>query len=141
MKPTPVLVTTDVVLFGTDSSNADEAVLLIQRKNPPYQNAWALPGGFVDPGEDLPEAAARELYEETNVDATNLLQVGAFGNPKRDSRGRVITIAYTTKIARTNVQPKAADDAKNVRWFSITELPDLAFDHAEIIEAALRVQD
>jgi len=139
MKPTPMLVTADVVLFGENTFDG-LSVLLIQRKNPPHQFSWALPGGFVDPGEDLLAAAQRELEEETNLRINNLKQVGAFGNPMRDSRGRVVTIAFTAKVNVADFEPKAMDDAMNIGWFLLDELPPLAFDHAEIIKEAMAIQ-
>jgi 8-oxo-dGTP diphosphatase len=138
MKPTPMLVTADVVLFGENTFNG-LSVLLIQRKNPPHQFCWALPGGFVDIGEDLLAAAQRELEEETNLKIDNLKQVGAFGNPKRDARGRVVTIAFTAKVCVEDFEPKAMDDAMNIGWFLLEELPPLAFDHDEIIKEALSI--
>ena len=133
MKPVPILVATDVVLFGI---GPEVSVLLIQRKNEPFKDAWALPGGFVDPDEDLMQAALRELVEETSVEITNAIQVGAYGNPGRDPRGRVVSIAYTAHVEITDVKPKAADDAKKVAWHPLKKLPELAFDHARIISDA-----
>lgn len=135
MKPVPMLVTADVVLFGENIFDG-LSVLLIQRKNPPHQFSWALPGGFVDPTEDLPAAAERELEEETNLKISNLRQIGAYGKPNRDPRGRVVTIAFTAKIKIKDFEPKAMDDAMNIGWFLLDELPPLAFDHAKIIKDA-----
>ncbi len=129
-----IFVTVDCVVLQTDGT--DFQLLLIQRKNEPYKDYWALPGGFVDENEDLEAAAARELYEETTVKATDLLQIGAFGKPFRDPRSHVVSVAYYT-LLKEKVQAKANDDAKEVGWFSIKELPLLAFDHQEIIECAL----
>ncbi len=129
-----IFVTVDCVVLQTDGT--DFQLLLIQRKNEPYKDYWALPGGFVDENEDLEVAAARELYEETTVKATDLLQIGAFGKPFRDPRSHVVSVAYYT-LLKEKVQAKANDDAKEVGWFSIKELPLLAFDHQEIIECAL----
>ena len=135
MKPTPVLLTTDVVLF-TQDENALE-ILLIKRLNPPFKDCWALPGGFVDQMEDLEPAAMRELEEETNVRVSNLFQVGAYGDPKRDERGRVVTVAFIGEVVKSRVSVKAADDAKEVGWFKVKNLPELAFDHDIIIHDAL----
>lgn len=129
-----IFVTVDCVVLQTDGT--DFQLLLIQRKNEPYKDYWALPGGFVDENEDLEAAAIRELYEETTVKATDLLQIGAFGKPFRDPRSHVVSVAYYT-LLKEKVQAKANDDAKEVGWFSIKELPLLAFDHQEIIECAL----
>ena len=136
MKPTPVLLTTDVVLFGKNSKE-ELHVLLIQRENPPFQNYWALPGGFVDPNEDLEDAAKRELFEETSLEINQLNQFGAYGNPNRDERGRVVTVAYFAEVNMYSYKPVAKDDAKNVSWFKLNKLPHLAFDHVQIISDAL----
>ncbi len=135
MMPTKYLVATDVVLFTQDDALE---VLLIQRKNQPFQNAWALPGGFLDPEEDLCAGALRELHEETGIKLMDATQLGAYGAPHRDPRGRVISIAFYAQTDKKAVKPKAADDAKNVGWFSVDALPPLAFDHAIIIADALR---
>lgn len=133
--PDTFLVATDVVLFGRDGDSI--SVLLIQRKNPPFQNAWALPGGFLDKPEDLMEGALRELHEETGIILAHALQVGAYGKPDRDPRGRVISIAFTAEIEKKSQLPVAADDAKNVAWHPLNLLPELAFDHARIIQDAV----
>ena len=135
MVPEKYLVATDVVVITDDEQ---PEVLLIQRKNPPYQNAWALPGGFVERDEDLPEGALRELAEETGIILKEAVQIGAYGKPGRDPRGRVISIAFTACVKKQNLKPKAADDAKNVAWHSVAQLPPLAFDHAQIIADALK---
>ncbi len=136
MKPTPVLVATDFVLFGREGDQL--FLLLIQRLNEPFKDNWALPGGFLDPGEDLEDCAIRELREETNVKLTKALQVGAYGHPERDPRGRVISIAFTAVINKGDHTAKAADDAKALRWFNLSALPDLAFDHHQIVKHAYR---
>ena len=127
-------VTVDCVLFAQEPDGL--AVLLIQRKHPPFQGQWALPGGFLDPGESPEEAAARELKEETSLGGIALKQVGCFGRPDRDPREHVIAIAHYAVIDARAHQPVAADDADNVTWFPLKALPALAFDHQEIIEAA-----
>lgn len=126
-------VTVDIAVF---SSNALD-VLLIQRKHPPFEGHWALPGGFIEMEETLETSARRELEEETGVTDVALIEVGAFGAPSRDPRGRVITIAYATVIEKSTVNVKAGSDASEAAWFSNTELPKLAFDHTEIIQKAL----
>lgn len=108
-------------------------VLLILRKNPPYQNHWALPGGFLDVGEDLDVAAARELEEETGLRDLPLRQIGAFGSAKRDPREHVVSIAFLGVVDSELPTPVAADDAADARWFPLNDLPPLAFDHAEIV--------
>jgi 8-oxo-dGTP diphosphatase len=108
-------------------------ILLIKRVNDPYKDCWALPGGFVDENEDLEMAAKRELFEETNIHAIQLKQIGAFGTPNRDPRGHMISIAYQTHWENDHII-LARDDAKEVRWFSMIDLPELAFDHLDIIK-------
>jgi 8-oxo-dGTP diphosphatase len=113
--------------------------MLIERKHEPFAHTWALPGGFVDPNETVEEAAARELVEETGVvlpEAPAL--VGVFSKPGRDPRGWVISVAYALHLPHQQLDPKAGDDAAQVRWFNLDELPPLAFDHADIIRKALQ---
>ncbi len=131
--PRPAI-TVDCVIFCKDPDGLH--LLLIQRKNPPYQNCWALPGGFLDPGESPEAAAARELEEETGLSGIPLTQFHTFGAPDRDPREHVISIAHYAIIDKKDHTPTAADDAAAVEWFPIDKLPDLAFDHAEIIEMA-----
>lgn len=129
-----IFVTVDIVVFR--KKNAQKEILLIQRKNEPFKNQWALPGGFVDNDEDLETAAKRELREETRVVASNLQQVKAYGNPYRDPRGYMVSVAYFTTVDR-DTNAVAADDAKALQWFAVENLPDLAFDHQTIIEDTL----
>lgn len=107
-------------------------LLLIQRNNPPFQNAWALPGGFVDEHETLEASARRELQEETHLEVPELTWLGAYGDPGRDPRGRTITLAYYCLLEGVH-QVQAGDDAGQARWFQLDQLPELAFDHAEIV--------
>ena len=116
-------------------------VLLIERANDPFGGLWALPGGFVEIDEDLPDTARRELREETGIEieeGTRLAQLGTFGRTGRDPRGRVISVVYLTSVCRTGSAPKAGDDAARAKWFPMSRLPELAFDHAEIIAEAKR---
>ncbi|MCG3207358.1 MAG: NADH pyrophosphatase [Anaerolineae bacterium] len=130
-------VTVDVVIF-TILDNALQ-VLLIQRKAWPFAGMWAIPGGFVKMTESLEQAAYRELQEETNVgsDDVYLEQLYTFGEPRRDPRTRVITVAYFALVGADKLDPRAASDAANVGWFSVYDPPELAFDHAEILQYAL----
>ena len=129
-------VTTDIVIF---TIRQDELkVLLIKRAMPPHQGEWALPGGFVDLDESLEKAARRELEEETGVSGVYLEQLYTFGQPDRDPRERVITVAYYALIPTDTVEIRAATDAEGVSWFGMHELPDLAFDHQEILAMAHR---
>jgi 8-oxo-dGTP diphosphatase len=129
-----VTMTTDIVIFTIRGGSLE--VLLIQRGNPPFQGCWALPGGLLEEDEDLDVCARRELEEETGVAGLELEQFHAFGKPGRDPRGRVVTVAYLTLVRPDRLSPKAASDAAGVRWFALGELPQLAFDHHEIIATA-----
>lgn len=130
--PQNIKVTVDAVVFTHDHRE----VLLIQRKNDPFEGQWALPGGFVEDDEDLDTAVGRELEEETGISVTTLRQFQAFGAPDRDPRGRAISVAYYTVVNKADFNPQAATDAKDVRWFPLADLPKLAFDHAGILSQA-----
>src|SRR5258708_34826060 len=123
-------VTADIAIVTLEEK---PRVLLIQRKHDPFAGCWALPGGFVDEGERLIDAARRELREETSVENAELEQLHTFGGPGRDPRGWTVTIAYLARVRPDQVKPIAADDAAAVAWFPLDELPALAFDHAEIL--------
>ena len=125
-------VTVDCLIFNLQSA---KEILLIRRKNPPFKNEWALPGGFIDMNETLKESAIRELNEETGISGIELHQLDTYGDPGRDPRGRVVSIIFWGIIKNIN-QVKAGDDAKEAEWFSLDDLPGLAFDHKKIIIAA-----
>ena len=129
------MVTVDAAVFALVEGKAK--LLLVQRKHEPFQGSWALPGGFVEIDEDLQEAAARELGEETGLRDVPLEQLHTFGKPGRDPRGRAITVVYSGIAGKDWQQIKAADDAAQVRWFDIDNLPQLAFDHDEISRCAI----
>lgn len=134
--PRPAL-TVDIVIFTLRDNRLQ--VLLIQRANEPFAGCWALPGGFVNMEESLEEAAARELEEETGIKEAYLEQLYTYGDPDRDPRGRVVTVAYFALIpADAPVRREGGSDASQARWFPVDRLPPLAFDHAEIIAYALR---
>lgn len=127
-------VTTDIAIF---TIRQDELkVLLIKRALAPHQGMWALPGGFVRLDESLEEGARRELEEETGVCDVYLEQLYTFGEPDRDPRERVITVAYYALIPSEEFDIQAGSDAEGVGWFGMHELPALAFDHADILEMA-----
>lgn len=132
--PRPAL-TADCVVFAPGAD--DVHVLLIERGREPYQGSWALPGGFMEMDETVEECAARELEEETGLSGVSLEQIGAFSAVDRDPRGRTVTIAFWTLVDRDSVSPRAADDAKETRWFPLQQLPALAFDHGDIITRAV----
>ena len=129
-------VTTDILVFTIHKGKLK--ILLIKRKNPPYQGAWAIPGGFIEMDEDLEESALRELKEETGVEEANLIQLHAFGKPNRDPRMRVITVAYITFIPLNRLRFKANSDAKQSCLVPVYALPKLAFDHSKIINFAIK---
>jgi 8-oxo-dGTP diphosphatase len=124
-------VTVDIVIVTREPH---PRVLLIRRKSDPFAGAWALPGGFVDPGEPLAAAAERELKEETGVADVDLEQLAAFGDPGRDPRGWTVSVAFLARVA-ADTTAMAADDAAKVGWHRLDKLPKkLAFDHATILE-------
>jgi 8-oxo-dGTP diphosphatase len=127
-------VTVDIVIFTIHSREL--RVLLVKRGIPPFVGQFAIPGGFVHEDEDLDQAALRGLKEETGVSEVYLEQLYSFGNPKRDPRGRVITVAYFALISADRPL-KASSDAAEAKWWSVDTLPKLAFDHAMILEYAL----
>jgi 8-oxo-dGTP diphosphatase len=122
-KPTTPLLTVDVIIETTGG------IVLIERKNPPP--GWALPGGFVDVGESLAQAAVREAREETSLEVTLTEQFFAYSDPKRDPRGSTVTVVF---LGRASGTPRAEDDAKNVGVYALDELPVLAFDHGQILD-------
>ncbi|NVO10615.1 MAG: NUDIX hydrolase [Bacteroidales bacterium] len=131
-----MLVTVDALVFLIDSSQQFPKILLIQRKNQPFKDSFALPGGFVEMDELLCNAAKRELFEETGLQGVELNQLATFDNINRDPRDRNICIAYYGFTTLENSQIKGGDDAKNAVWVSLNNLPPLAFDHSEIIKFA-----
>lgn len=128
-----IAITVDAVIFKDLKSLSN--ILLIKRKNEPFKNSWALPGGFLEENESLKAGARRELLEETGVDVENLNQLKTYGKIGRDPRGRTVSIAFIG-IVDKELKIKAGDDANEVNWFKLDELPDLAFDHSEIINDA-----
>ncbi len=127
-------VTVDIVLLRHGEQGPE--VLLIQRAHPPFAEHWALPGGFVDKGETLAQAAHRELQEETGLKETQLRQLAAFGTPGRDPRGWTISIAFWGWLKGNPALIKAGDDASHAAWWQLDHLPPLAFDHAQILATA-----
>ena len=127
-------VTTDCVIFGYDLREG-LSVLLVQRGIDPYKGRWAFPGGFLKMDEDADTGARRELMEETGFEAGSITQFGAFTDVDRDPRERVITIAYMALVRKGSVQ--GGDDAADARWFPVSAVPPLAFDHDRILRIAL----
>lgn len=138
MSPLPPLmrVAADTLTVRVGPQGRLEA-LLVRRANEPFRGMWAIPGGFVELDEDLPDAAARELAEETSVRPASLDQVGAWGRPGRDPRGRTVTAVYVAVARPGQDLPQAGDDAADAAWHPLGELPPLAFDHAAVIPPAL----
>jgi len=135
--PRPMLTADVVTICWRDG---DLAVLLIRRAHPPYRNRWAFPGGFVEENEPLEDAARRELKEETGLAVSSLDQFHAFGDPGRDPRGHVVTVAYLALLGADGIgaqTPRAGSDAADLGWFPVHHLPPLAFDHARILSVAL----
>lgn len=107
-------------------------ILLIERKHPPYENTWALPGGFIEMDETLEKSALRELHEETGLILKDVEQFATYGDPGRDPRGRTISVVYSAIIKKL-LPLKAGDDASKAKWVELNKLPELAFDHKKII--------
>jgi len=127
--------TVDCVVFGFDEDELK--VLLIERALAPFKGRWALPGGFVHVAETVDAAARRELVEETGLTGVFLEQLYTFGEVNRDPRERVVSVAYFALVKLAAHETKAATDAADARWFPVSDLPDLAFDHAAILDTAL----
>jgi len=128
-------VAVDIVIFTIQSGEL--CVLLVKRAIPPFADQFAIPGGFVLDGESLDQAALRELKEETGVSEVYLEQLYSFGDPGRDPRGRVISVAYYALIATDRSPLIAGSDAAEARWWPIRKLPPLAFDHGKILDYSL----
>lgn len=127
-------IATDAVIFGFDGGQLQ--ILLIKRKDAPFKNKWALPGGFLQPYETVDECVRRELEEETSLRSPYMEQFGVFSEVDRDERWRVVSIAYYSVVRLTEV--KGGDDAKDARWFPLDKVPALAFDHNMILHKAIR---
>jgi len=133
-KPITPLVAVDAVIL----MNNKQGLVLIRRKNPPFQGELALPGGFVDVGESVEQACIREAKEETNIDVRIIKLIGVFSEPKRDPRGHNISIAFLCEPFTENEKPKALDDAAALEIFPLTQISSLklAFDHKDIIKSS-----
>jgi 8-oxo-dGTP diphosphatase len=129
--------TVDCVVFGLDLDEDSLKVMLIERDVEPFAGVWAIPGGFVRSDETLIAAATRELQEETGIADVFLEQLFTFADPGRDPRGWVVSVAYYALVSPDKHEIHATTDARQARWFPVTSLPRLAFDHAEILETAL----
>ncbi|HSE39264.1 MAG TPA: NUDIX hydrolase [Acidobacteriota bacterium] len=127
MRPHNCYLTADVIV------HVGNEVLLVRRKNEPFRGMWCIPGGFVDPDEKILDAALRELKEETNVDNVNVIPFGTYGDPGRDPRGRTVTVVYATRL-NEKPEARAGDDAAESGWFSLSDLPPMAFDHKKVLQ-------
>ena len=136
-KSSSLKVAVDAIVFGYSKQDG-VSVLLIKRKYDPFKDNWAIPGGFVLENESLEEAVQRELLEETGIEVNYLEQLYTFGDPNRDPRQRIISVAYFGLVKSALFQKlKASTDAAEAKWFSIKKLPDLAFDHKKILGIAI----
>ncbi len=131
-----IKIAVDSVVFGY-FENRELHILLIKRNIEPFLDSWALPGGLVKNEETLEEAISRELHEETGVNTTFIEQLYTFGELNRDPRNRVISVAYLGLVNPKSYDLKASTDASDAQWFSISNLPNLAFDHLMIVTKAL----
>ncbi len=129
--PRPAL-TADIVILK--KFNNKQFVLLIERKHPPFEGMWALPGGFLNIDETLEEAALRELHEETGITGIELNQFHTFSTVNRDPRHRTITTVFIGYTNEKTAAPEACDDAAKAEWFSLDKLPPLAFDHGMVMD-------
>ncbi len=132
--PRPML-TVDVAIIACTAGETPR-ILLIQRGNPPFLGSWALPGGFVEEGELVADAAPRELAEETGLRPGGLELLGVYDTPGRDPRGWTVSVVYLAQV-QSELAAVGADDASDARWFSPDALPELAFDHAVIVADAI----
>lgn len=128
-------VTTDCVIFGFDEGELK--ILLIERGIEPYKGRWALPGGFLDMNEDAETCARRKLLEETCLSDLFMEQLYTFSAVERDPRYRVVSIAYYALVKLSDYEAQAGTDTANIKWFPLSEVPDLAFDHQEILKMAI----
>lgn len=125
----PILAADLALLHGEPGH---EEILLVKRKWDPFSGLWAIPGGGVEPGESAETAAKRELLEETGLASGEIVQLRAVSDPERDPRGWVVSVVFVAKVQEKQTA-RAADDAVDAQWFSVRDLPELAFDHKDIL--------
>ena len=127
-------VTADCIVI---TKEAEPKVLLIQRGDQPFRGCWAFPGGFMNMDETTEQCAIRELEEETGLRVSEMYQIGAYSKVDRDPRGRTVTVAYLA-IVEKPIAVTGQDDAAKAQWFPLSDLPELAFDHADIMQDAIK---
>ena len=127
-------VTADCIVI---TKEAEPKVLLIQRGDQPFRGCWAFPGGFMNMDETTEQCAIRELEEETGLHISEVYQIGAYSKVDRDPRGRTVTVAYLA-IVEKPIAVTGQDDAAKAQWFPLSDLPELAFDHADIMQDAIK---
>ena len=127
-------VTADCIVITRE---AEPEVLLIERGDEPFKGCWAFPGGFMNMDETTEQCAIRELEEETGLRVSEVYQIGAYSKVDRDPRGRTVTVAYLA-IVEKPIAVTGQDDAAKAQWFPLSDLPELAFDHADIMQDAIR---
>ena len=130
------MVAADAAVFGFFAGKVK--LLLVNRRNEPFKGKWCLPGGFVNIDEELEDAVARELSEETGLTGVRLEQMHTFGRCGRDPRGRVITVTFMGIVGEDKTKVEAGDDAAKAQWFDIEQVPKaLAFDHNKVVKFAI----
>jgi len=132
--PRPAVTADCIVITG----EAKPKVLLIQRGDQPFKGGWAFPGGFMNMDETTEQCAIRELEEETGLKVSKVNQIGAYSKVERDPRGRTVTVAYLA-IVDAPIAVNGQDDASKAQWFPLSALPELAFDHADIMQDAIKL--
>jgi len=130
------MVTADVAVFRLEK---EPEILLVKRRDPPFRDMWALPGGFMEMNETLEEAARRELLEETGIRAGEMFRFETYDAPGRDPRGRTITQVFVTVWKPGTGEPEAGSDAGELQWFPVAGLPPLAFDHSDIVRDVIEI--
>ncbi|HFC00637.1 MAG TPA: NUDIX hydrolase [Phaeodactylibacter sp.] len=136
MATSKISLTVDAIVFGYEPKQG-LSVLLVKRKYKPFKGKRAIPGGFVLENESLEDAVKRELQEEAGIQVNYLEQLYTFGEPKRDPRKRIVTVAYYGLVRSSSFELFAATDAEDAQWFYVNDLPKLAFDHQKILDYAL----
>ncbi|MDX8340207.1 NUDIX hydrolase [Draconibacterium sp. IB214405] len=134
--PRAALTVDAIVMVKTEATTF---VLLIERGREPFKNKWALPGGFIDMDETLEQACIRELEEETGLQVAKMQQFRTYDAINRDPRHRTISVVYSVELAEQK-PVKGSDDAAQAKWFSIEDLPELAFDHADILADFFKIK-